>query len=305
MLANMFLILRDVLLPVLAIAGLGALVQYFKPLSIETLSRLTIYLFVPVFLFVHVAQSTFTYRDIGMIGLASLLPMFLVGVPLYFILRRRVPGPALAALLVGGLFFNAANFGLPVAELAFPGRGGAVEALVVMFLNTTTFFVGYVILSMGQGHGFSAAWGYFRLPMIYVILLALFMRDYHLAPPLWLDHALHTISDGMIPLALVTLGAQLVARARWPRWKLTLGVMAIKLAILPAVTAAVVVALGLWPWPGAQLVLASAGPTAVNILLLTLELDGDADLAADAVFWTTIASALSVTVVLTLVRAAM
>ena len=71
----------------------------------------------------------------------------------------------------------------------------------------------------------------------------------------------------------------------------------------PAITAGLVWALGLWPWPGAVLILASAAPTAINTLLLTVELEGDTETAADCVFWTTLASAGTVTVVLTILDA--
>ena len=58
----------------------------------------------------------------------------------------------------------------------------------------------------------------------------------------------------------------------------------------------------LWPWPAELLVLTAAVPTAINTLLLTLELDGDADLAADCVFWSTIFSCITITVWLVVLR---
>jgi len=43
------------------------------------------------------------------------------------------------------------------------------------------------------------------------------------------------------------------------------------------------------------LILTAAVPTAVNTLLLTMELKGDAVLAADCVFWTTVFSCFTIT----------
>jgi predicted permease len=51
----------------------------------------------------------------------------------------------------------------------------------------------------------------------------------------------------------------------------------------------------LWPWPAELLVLTASVPTAVNTLLLTLELGGDAQLSADCVFWTTVCSCVTIT----------
>lgn len=304
MLHSMQHILVHVLAPVLTIVVIGAIVQRWRQMSVKTLVQLNLYLFVPAFLYVRISHSTLSWSQIGGIGVTVLAPMALLALPIYYTLRaRRARGDTIAAVVVGGLFFNAGNFGIPVAELAFGAAGGAVQALVVLFMNTTIFLVGYVVLALAQGRGAKAALGYFKLPMIYVIVAAFAVKQTGVQPPDWLTTAVEKIAGGMVPLALVTLGAQLGQRARWPRWRLIVPVLGLKLLILPAVTAAVVWALGLWPWPGAQLILASAGPTAVNTLLLTIELDGDAETAADCVFWTTLCCAVTVTAILTAILA--
>jgi predicted permease len=158
--------------------------------------------------------------------------------------------------------------------------------------------LGYAVLALAKGDGLRGAAGYFKLPMIYVIAAGFLLRDTGVRVPPSLLEPLRMLGDAAIPVMLVILGAQLAQRARWPRWRIIGPVIVIKLLAVPAVTAAVCWAMGLWPWPAAQIIIGMAAPTAVNTLLLTLELDGDAALAADCVFWTTIASALSVTAIL-------
>ncbi|MEX1090685.1 MAG: AEC family transporter [Phycisphaeraceae bacterium] len=330
MLASMGDIFLLVILPILLIVGLGALVQHYKPMSIPTLSLLNIYLLVPAFLFVKIYESRLALSEIGWIVLGAFLPMALLGLPMYLVLRRcRAGGNTIAALVVGGLVCNAGNYGLPLAELlygvrglTFPGMqtpadGPAVQALVVMTSNFTIWCVGYFILALASGRGMKQAAGYFKLPMLWVLIAAFSLRaiNQRLYPagdptasaaggnliPAWMMYPLQSVGQAVVPVALITLGAQLRQRARWPRWSLIGPVLSVKLLILPAVTALVVWAMGLWPWPGAQLVIAAAAPTAVNTLLLTLELEGDADLAADCVFWTTLISAVTVTVVIVVV----
>jgi len=305
MLESMQHILMSVLAPVLAIVAIGALVQRGRRMSVKTLVQLNLYLFVPAFLYVRISQSTLSWSHIGGVAATVLGMIVLLAAPVYLALRAgRAKGDTIAAVVVGGLFFNAGNFGIPVAELAFGKAGGEVQALVVLFMNTSIFLLGYVVLALAQGHGARSALGYFKLPMIYAIVAAFAVRETGYAPPAWLTTALETIAAGMVPVALVTLGAQLITRARWPRWKLIVPVISLKLLVMPAATAGFVWLLGLWPWPGAQLILASAGPTAVNTLLLTIELDGDAETAADCVFWTTLCCSATVTVVLSLILAA-
>ncbi len=301
--AVMFDIFVRVLLPVLALVGLGAAVQRWKAIDVKTLVALNLYVFVPCFLFVRVSHSDLSWTDIGMIGGAVFIPMLLMGGTLFGVMRGlRIEGGTTATVLVGGLVFNAGNFGIPVAQLAFGDEGGQVQALIVMFVNTAVFFLGYAVLSLPQGGGIGQALlGYFKLPMIYAIGAGLLVRELGTQPPpglAWLDQSMSLAADGMVSIALITLGAQLAKEPRWPKWRMIGPIVIIKLIAVPAGTGLVVWMMGLWPWPGAQLVLAAAGPTAINTLLLTIELDGDADSMADAVFWTTLACALTVTVTL-------
>lgn len=297
-------ILRSVVLPVLGMVALGAAAQRAVRLDVRTLMKLNLYLFVPAFLYVRVSNSTLSWGEIGGIGAAVAGPMAVVGLLMYGVLRRGgANGATIAAMVVGGVFYNAGNFGIPVAELAFGEAGGSVQALVVMFMNTAIFFAGYVILSLGQGGGLRAATiGYLKLPMIYAITAALIVRDTSLAPPAWVTEALRVTAAGMVPIALITLGAQLAVEARRPRWRIVGPVLVVKLLLMPAATAGAVWALGLWPWPGAQIILAAAAPTAVNILLLSIKLDTDAPTAADCIFWTTLLSAATVTATLAVIQ---
>jgi predicted permease len=97
----------------------------------------------------------------------------------------------------------------------------------------------------------------------------------------------------------------LATTPRWPRWGPVGLVAFLRLVVGPAAMAGLLwlghrlspgTAIDLWPRPAEVLILTAGVPTAVNTLLLTLELDGDAKLAADCVFWTTVLSAPTVAI---------
>jgi malate permease and related proteins len=293
-----------VLLPILLIVAAGALVQRSHPLEMGTLSKIQIYLFVPVFLFYYVYTSTLGGREmLGIVG-ACLLAQWTLGLPLLvFLHRRKVRKEAFAVILLSATLFNAGNFGVPVAVRAYGEAGGAVQALLVMVANLSLWALGYGLMASMTGRGAkSAIIGYFRLPMFYLLVLAFVLRGFHITLPEPILYSAKIVAQGLVPLALLTLGAQLARQARWPRWRAVLPVVFLKLLVLPAVTAGVVLLLGLWPWPGAMIIVASAGPSAVNTLLLAMEQDGDVELAADCVFWTTLFSAVTVTITLAVVQ---
>ncbi len=298
-------ILTNILLPVLLIVGLGALVQRFQPLDNKTLSRIQVYGFVPAFLLVRVYESTLSWGDMGKIALAVLLSQFALAIPLYLVMKaRRVPPETLSVVLLASVVFNAGNFGIPVVERAFGKGGGAVQALVVMVANLSLWGIGYAVMAAVTGKGKSAVWGYFKLPMVYCLAVALLLRGLHWQMPTFLLYTLHTITDGLVPLSLFNLGTQLATRqaSRAIRWRAIAPTALAKLILLPAATAAITLLLGLWPWPGAVLILAASAPSAVNVLLLAHEQNGDTGLAADCVFATTLLSAVTVTATLVLLR---
>jgi len=297
-------LLTQAILPILAIIAFGFGLQRFRPMESKTLVTLNLYFFVPVYLFVRIFESTLSWWSIAQVGFVVLVPLFVLCGAAFYVLSNfmRLSTSTLSVILVAGVFSNCGNFGLPVAELAFGQRGGEVHAIVVLFANFSIFSIGYAMLAMGNGQGASSVLEYFKLPYFYCAVAALVFRDTGLHLPEWILSCCRIIANGLVPIALATLGAQLANRARWPQWKLVSIALVMKLLLLPVLTFAFVWVLGLWPWPGVVLVLAACAPVAINPLLLTMQLDGDVDTMSDCVFWTTLVSATSVAVWMTLLK---
>ena len=306
LLIDVFLsILTNALLPVLVIVASGFALQRWRPMESATLVTLNLYFFVPVWLFVRVLDSNLKWSDIALVGLAWLGPMLVLGGAAWVLLRQwKLPSATLAALVVGGIFANAGNFGVPVAEIAFGSRGGEVHAIVVLFANFSIFSIAYMMLAMGEGEGAAAILRYFRLPYFYCVIAALLIRDlgWRETIPVWTLGCCRTIAAGLVPIALVTLGAQLAARARTPNWRLLSPSLLLQLVLLPAISLAAVHLLGMWPWPGVVVVLAASAPAAINPLLLAMQLDGDADTLSDCIFWSTLFSGVTVAIWMTILK---
>lgn len=315
MLTNLLSIFAEVILPILILVAIGAVFHFRFRINLETLNRLTIYLLVPSFLFVKIHQSELSFVDIWRITYGVFVPVLVMAGLMYVALRKTTAGGnALAAMIVASVVFNAGNFGLPVAELYYsslsannqvlrgmnsPDDGVAVQALIIMLSNISVWLFGYGVIRAGQGHGLRGVLGFFRLPMIYVVVAAFALRGIEL--PTAIGQPLFWLATATVPIMLLTLGAQLAHDAHLPNWRLVGPVLVLKLLALPALTALFVWLFGLWPWPGAQIIIASAAPTAVNTMVLSIELDGDSRLAANCVFWTTLVSAITVTCILALV----
>ena len=321
-------ILLDVLAPILLMIGIGALLRQQFKIDLGTLSKLNLYLLVPAFVFDKVATSTLSWGQMGGVLAISVIQVVTLGLIVFG--AGRLMGASrktLAAVALAVMFYNSGNYGLPLAELAFPGRdgaaaaagasavkdGGAVQVFVVMTQNILTYTLGLAIAAMAHpgadGVG-SALLRMFRLPMLPTLAAALLARwwlqgEPGRALPIVISKTASYLSDGLVPIALITLGAQLASNPRWPRWKPVSLVIVLRLIFGPVQMGLLLwgfhligwPALDLWGqngWPAQLLILTAGVPTAVGTLLLTLELDGDADLAADCVFWTTVFSCVSI-----------
>lgn len=296
MLIQFLELIRDLILPIFLVVFVGYFSRQRMGLQVGPIVLLNLYFFVPAYLFTRIIQSQIGWQDVGMIGLGIILPMLILGpCLLFFFSVFRFDRTTAAVITSSALFFNSGNFGVPLAELAFGSKGGEVQAFVVMFTSLATFFFGYWIISRGQHGGWNGvAARFFRMPYIYVVVAALALRMVHFSCPAWLLKGLEMLSAGMVPTALITLGAQLGSRSGSPRWSVIGPVCLLKLGVFPTICLGVSQLLDTWPWPGTALVIATAAPTAVNTLLITLDVGGDAELAADCVFWCTLCSALSV-----------
>ena len=327
-------ILLDILAPILALVAAGALMRRKFALDIPTLSKLNIYLFVPAFIFDVVARSRLSWAAMGGVMLVTALNVLMLGLVVWGV--GRVAGASrktLAAVALAVMFYNSGNYGIPLAALAFPGAGGAsggsagpaehdgaaVQAFVVFAMNLLTFTVGLGIAAWaGTGDWKRGIGTYFRMPMFPAIVAALLARAWvgsgtGRTLPAAVAKPAEYLALGLVPLALVTLGAQLADNPRWPRWRPLSMVLFLRLIYGPAQMAALLYGfhllgwkpLDLWgpgAWPAASLVLTAGVPTAVNTLLLVLEVGGETELAADSVFWTTVVSCITITGWLVVIR---
>jgi predicted permease len=313
-------ILFDVVGPIIVLIGIGAALRWKFEIDMPTLSKLNIYFAVPGFIFYKVATSALGFADMGGIVGITVVQMATLGILVYGVgTLFKVNPKTLSAIALAVIFYNSGNYGLPLADLAYPTHaaadagsprsGAAVQAFVLMTQNLMTFTVGLVIASAAQhGFQFSALKRVLRLPMIPALAAGIAAKLYtgHGGEiPLIVLKPAEYIADALVPLALITLGAQLATNPKWPRWKPVGVVMLLRLGFGPIQMAGILflfskigwAPMNLWDkqvWPAQLLILTAAVPTAVNTLLLTLELEGDVALAADCVFWTTIVSCLTI-----------
>ncbi len=294
----MLVILWKVIAPIFVLIAIGYIVQKRVGFDLKTLTRLNFWIFVPAFLFVRIYGSELSGAQLGKIFLHFCVFFPLLGILTWIFVGFFGFGDRLRrALTASVMFYNSGNYGIPVAQLAFPGAALPlqVQAAIVMMQNISNFTLGLALIAGGRGKkGSETLLEIFKLPMIYVLVAAWTMRYLKLAPPEPINVALHWLEQGLVPIAVVTLGAQM-ASLKVPRLSLALVVsLGLRLVFAPILGFATVYLLGIKGDLAQALVISTSFPTAVNSALLALEYDNEPQFAAAAVFYSTLISSVTV-----------
>lgn len=121
-------------------------------------------------------------------------------------------GDTLSALVLASAFPNAGNFGLPIAEFAFGRTGRNVALLFVVVQNVMIYTFGVYVAGRGSdGRNATAVRQVFRLPLVYVVVIALAVSWLGVAPPVDSSamQTLELLGNAPIPLFLLILGMKL------------------------------------------------------------------------------------------------
>ncbi|MGN2392044.1 AEC family transporter [Pelomicrobium sp. G1] len=294
----------QVMLPLslLVVAGaLWPLVFRDAPLAPlrSQLNRLVMYVFYPAIIFSVSATTPITgdlLRVPLLVGIGSLAS----GVVLYWILYRSPIGRPLndttrAVLMVGGMFGNTFNIGVPVLQF-FYGPEALRYAVFNDMLMTipVVWSVGVWICTRLGSHRGNAA----DQPSVWRVVATM--------PPIWafvlgiglqslgwvyepLVNATRFIGQATIPVILFVLGLTVPWRALIPKGEI-LAVAAVKLLVVPALV-----------WVAARLLFAPMGepeyaavvegttPTMMTALLLADRFRLDHEAAALLIGWSTVA----------------
>jgi predicted permease len=300
-------IIVNIILPIFILIGVGVLVDRFFDLDLPTLSKLNFYVFVPALILIKTLDAKLSPALFGTVALFTalhLVIMFALGWLLFGLPRFRAQQPVLT---LATIFSNAGNYGIPLATLAFGAQGASVMAIVVMVQNLVTFTAGLWVMDAGRSNWRSVLVGFLKVPVVWAVAVALILITLKLDLPAPIRDPMTYLSDGLIPVALITLGVQLSRSRMGAQLKRVSLVVAIRLLAAPLLALAMVavwsfVAPGSLAGVGPVLIIAAGMPVAVNVYILSMEYQRDSDLASQLIFLSTLISALTLTGWLLLVK---
>ncbi len=309
-------ILNNNIIPIFLLISLGfALNKKFR-LDIKTLSKANFFIFVPIFVFTNIYATEIP---------AEMIKVFIFAVAV--LILNTLIGSLISAkigydtgkkfaFLNSIMFYNSGNVGLPLITLVFSGApyiiGGetpyldmavTAQVTVLVLQNITTNTFGFFNAGKASLHWKDSIKNIFSMPVIYAIPSALLLK---LVPfdltqiPIW--RGLEFVRNGMISLALITLGVQLSRTKLHIRNKDAYIASLIRLLGGPVIAFILIKIIGFSGVIAQTLMISTSVPTAVNAALIAVEYDNHAEFSSQTVLISTILSAVTLPIVIYFAR---
>ncbi|MEQ8967084.1 MAG: AEC family transporter [Azospirillaceae bacterium] len=266
--------------------------------AVETLVYV---LFFPALLFRTMASARLDAGEVGPMAAALALAVWGAGLAALAVgPRRGLDGPAFAAVFQGAIRPNT-YVGLAAAAGLYGEPGLALAAVAIAVVVPSVNLLSVAALARhGAGDGGGAA-GPAALaravagnPLILAVVagIAANLAGLPLVEPI--DSTLEILARTALPLGLLAVGAGLdLGAARRAAGRVAMAATG-KLAVMPALTAAACLALGVEGAPAAVAVIYTSLPTAASAYVLSRKMGGDAPLTAGIITATTIAAVATV-----------
>ena len=284
------------LLPIMLIAAAGYVLGKTLTVDSRTIGRMVFYIFSPLLVFNLMVTSQLNLQQ-ALTTVEYTMAVIAIMGTIAFILGKlfRLERAHLLAVILTVAFGNTGNYGLPLVKFAFGDESLAVAS--IFYVTTTILFntVGVVIASLGHLDLKSAILGVFKLPILYAVAVALFIKGFGIQIPLPLSRTIEIAANGAIPAMIILLGLELT-RIEWTHSlrATSLGVAA-KLLIGPLVGLLLASLFGLQGHSRQGNVIEASMPAAVATTVVATEYKLEPSLVTAIVFFGTILSPLTLT----------
>ncbi len=297
--ANIFL---NNILPAFLIIGAGVLLDRKLHVDQRSLSRTALYVLSPCLIFSLISTSTVDPASFTQMALFSLVSA-LVMVAIAFAVGKALRWPArkIDGLVLSTAFVNSGNFGLSVILFAYGEEGLALASAFFVVSSVAAHTIGAFFAARGDGGSVRAMGRVLRLPGIYAFALAMALRLLHVTVPAMLMSPINLVGRAAVPVLLLMLGLQL-SQTRLGHQNRDVAVGVVLRLVVGALSAMALAALmGLQGLAMRVGIVEAATPTAVTSSLMAVEFGADPEYVTSVIFFSTLLSALTLTILIALV----
>lgn len=296
-------IFSGVMLPIFILLGIGALLQKKFKLDLYTLSKINIYYLSPAVVFSKLYSSNLPISLFGGVLLFSaVLAIIMYMLTALFGKISHLDRRKQTAFSHSVLFYNSANFGIPVNELVFRQDpfAASIQVSVLIFQNFLVYSYGVFALNSLNKDKLKALLEYFKLPLFYALFFGLTFNIFQVELPDFIIKPINYVANAMIALALLTLGCQIAAfKPNFRNIYMYISLL-MRLLLAPAVAFVILKLLNVEGVLAQALFISTAMPTAVNSSIIAQEYNNEPQYAAQTVVMSTLLSSLTLTLIISI-----
>lgn len=293
---NVFL---NVILPILIVAGAGAGLKRWRNLSAAPFSQAMLYLLSPALGVDSLLNAELPIEVSGrVLGAVLLMTLSLVVVGVMISRALGHDRPVQSGFILSIAFPNAGNMGLPVVLLAFGEQALAVAVIIFATQSILGWSLGVFIAARSHQGGLAPLKQTLKLPIVWAIVVALFLRATGISLPSFLAEPIHMLGQAAIPVMLLILGFQLEKGVIRERWLSLAAALAVRLIGSVFVAYFASVLLGLGGVAQQTFIVVAAMPTAVFTTILAMEFDAAPRFVSSMVIYSTLMGFLTLTVLI-------
>lgn len=286
----------DNILPIVLVAAAGLALQRLLHLDPYPFSRLAFYITTPALVLWLLIGTPISPPDIlRMMGFTAAAVLGIALISLLAAKGLRLRGETAAAFILASTFMNSGNYGLSLNRFAFGEEALAWASIFYITGTMLTNSVGVLVATAGKVSPWKAIAGLARVPSMYAIPAALFVRSLGGELPYALSRPVELLAAAAVPLMILILGMQL-GHAGLPKERGLLAAAAgLRLVAAPALAWGLACVFQLSPVARQAGILEAAMPTAVLNTVIALEYGIQPSFVTGAVLVSTLLSPLTVT----------
>jgi predicted permease len=301
-LASLANILVNIITPIVLVALVGFILAKKIGLEARPLSRTMLYFFTPALVFSSTYRANLNSEYISIGVFALVITLFMLVVAWGIAQAMRYDRLTQSGFMLGVLFVNAGNYGLPLILFAFGQEGLARAAFYFTMSAIFTQTLGIFVAARGRASAREALLNVFKMPIVYAAVLALIFNLAHIGVPEFLMKSIDLAKDAAVPVMLVILGIEL-ARVTVENDRSVVALATItKLMLVPVFAFPLAALMGMTGVTRAVCIVESSMPTAVMASIVAVEFDARPKLVTSIIFATTLASIVTLTVLLAILK---
>ncbi|GKV65622.1 MULTISPECIES: AEC family transporter [unclassified Sporosarcina] len=298
----LLIVFVNVITPMLILLAIGVILQIKFTFNVKALGNILTYCLIPAAVFMNLYHTVINIEVLlDVLFFVILFSSLLIVTGHVFSKMLRLNRQQSAVMKNSIVLINSGNYGLPVSQLVFHSSplGVSIQIIIIVYQNLLTYSYGLFNLVSSTQSGISIVKQFIKMPIIHALWIGALLNLADIRLPNFIELPVSHLSDAFIAIALITLGAQLAQIKVKTLWNRLIFLSAFgRLILSPAIALLLILLLKIDGVTAQSLWIASCFPTSRNSSTLALEYDVEAELAAQIVLFTTIASSFTVGIVI-------